>query len=91
MSNSLVFATRLTTQLAKVGIKRVKPYQLDKLDNQLIEELMRKLHAMQTINTLLHYCAENQDYKSKQNNCVHTKVLELALGNNKISIRFQSV
>ena len=53
-----------------------------------MEELLYELHIVQTINALLYCCAENWDYESEWNNRVHTKVLELALGNDEGSVGF---
>ncbi|KAH8693443.1 hypothetical protein GQ44DRAFT_779910 [Phaeosphaeriaceae sp. PMI808] len=71
-----------------------------------MEELLCELRTVQTINTLSlvanvplfrlterlsHRCAENRDHESEWNNWVHTKVLELALGNDEVSVGFRSV
>ncbi|KAF2105199.1 hypothetical protein BDV96DRAFT_592897 [Lophiotrema nucula] len=56
-----------------------------------MEELLCELRTVQTINALSHRCAENRDHESEWNNRVHTKVLELALGNDEVSVGFRSV
>ncbi|CAE7021382.1 hypothetical protein HRS9139_01082 [Pyrenophora teres f. teres] len=91
VSDGPVFPASLQEQLSKVGIERIKPHQFDHNDNRPIEELLHELHIVQTINALSHRCAENRDHESEWNNRVHTKVLELALGNDEASIGFRSV
>ncbi|CAA9959554.1 hypothetical protein PTMSG1_02971 [Pyrenophora teres f. maculata] len=91
VSDGPVFPARLQEQLSKVGIERIKPHQFDHNDNRPIEELLHELHIVQTINALSHRCAENRDHESEWNNRVHSKVLELALGNDEASIGFRSV
>ncbi|KAF2802870.1 uncharacterized protein BDZ99DRAFT_576470 [Mytilinidion resinicola] len=86
-----VFAARLKAQLAEAGIERIRPHMLDQSDNRPMEELLCELRTVQTINALSHRCAENRDHESEWNNRVHTKVLELALGNNEVSVGFRSV
>ncbi|KAF2876860.1 hypothetical protein BDV95DRAFT_624998 [Massariosphaeria phaeospora] len=91
VSDGPVFAARLKAQLIEAGIERIKPHQLDDTDNRPIEELLTELDVIQTINALSHRCAENRDHESEWNNRVHTKVFELALGNDEGIVGFRSV
>lgn len=86
-----VFAAGLKARLVEKGIERIKPHQLDQSDNRPMEELLCELDAVQTINALSHRCAENRDHESEWNNRVHTKVLELALGNDEVNVGYRCV
>ncbi|CBX91614.1 predicted protein [Plenodomus lingam JN3] len=86
-----VFAASLQEHLGKASIGRIRPSQLDHNDDRPIEELLRELHIVQTIYALSNRCVENRDHESEWNNRVHTKVLELALGNDEASVGFRSV
>lgn len=77
--------------MADAGIERIKPHQLDGYDDRPMTELKKELHTILTINALSHRCAENRDHESEWNNRVHTKVLELALGNDEACVGFRSV
>lgn len=91
MADGPVFATRLKQELTEAGIERIGPHQLDDGDDRSMEELMAELRTVQTINALSRRCAENRDHESEWNNRVHTKVLELALGNDEAQVGFRSV
>jgi len=91
VSDGPVFAARLKARLAEAGIERIKPHLLDQSDDRPMEELLCELRTVQTINALSHRCAENRDHEGEWNNRVHTKVLELALGNDEVGVGFRSV
>ncbi|KAH9859269.1 hypothetical protein J1614_012183 [Plenodomus biglobosus] len=86
-----VFASSLKPQLREAGIEKIKAHQLDGDDHRPMAELTAELCTILTINTLSHRCAEARDHESEWNNRVHTKVLELALGNDEARVGFRSV
>ncbi|KAF2820911.1 hypothetical protein CC86DRAFT_304134, partial [Ophiobolus disseminans] len=72
-------------------IGRVKQDQFDKSDERPVDELLCELRIIQDIVSLSHRCSVNWDHKTEWNNRVHTKVLELALGNDETRVGFRSV
>ena len=61
------------------------------LDERLVDELLWELRTIQNIISLSPWCLVNCNHETEWNNRVYTKVLELALGNNKTIVRFRSV
>jgi hypothetical protein len=82
---------KLKQRLAEADMGRVKQHQFDTSDERLVDELLWELHTIQDIVSLSHRCLLNRDHETEWNNRVHTKVLELALGNDKTSVGFRSV
>jgi hypothetical protein len=76
---------------AEADIGRVKQHQLDTLDERPVDDLLWELRTIQDIVSLSHRCSVNRDHETEWNNPVHTKVLELALGNEEMRVGFRSV
>ncbi|KAF2626363.1 hypothetical protein BU25DRAFT_411764 [Macroventuria anomochaeta] len=86
-----IFAASLRQELIEAGIEKIRQSQLDDDDDRPIEELKAELQTTLAINALSNRCAKNRDHESEWNNRVHTKVLELALGNDEAHVGFRSV
>jgi hypothetical protein len=56
-----------------------------------VDKLLWELRAIQDNVPLSHLYLVDRDHESEWNNGVHTKVLELASGNDETSVGFRSV
>ena len=81
----------LEQRLAEADMGKVKQHQLDGSDERSMDRLLQELQTIQVINLLSHRCSVNRDHETEWNNRVHTKVLELALGNDETRVGFRSV
>lgn len=86
-----VVPVRLKEQLVEADMGKVKQHQFDASDERSVDELLRELQTIKHIISLSHRCSVNRDHETEWNNRVHTKVLELALGNDETSVGFRSV
>tara|TARA_R110002003_G_scaffold1452_2_gene23079 strand:+ start:230 stop:970 length:741 start_codon:yes stop_codon:yes gene_type:complete len=86
-----VVPAELKLRLAEADMGKVKQHQFDTLDERPVDELLWELRTIQDIISLSHRCSVNRDHETEWNNRVHTKVLELALGNDETSVGFRSV
>ncbi|KAF9733994.1 hypothetical protein PMIN03_006622 [Paraphaeosphaeria minitans] len=86
-----VVPAKLRQRLAEADMGKVKQHQFHTLDERPLDELLWELRIIQDIISLSHRCSVNRDHKAEWNNRVHTKVLELALGNDETSVGFRSV
>jgi hypothetical protein len=86
-----VVPEKLKQWLAKADMGRVRQHQFDLSDGRPMDELLWELRTIQDIISLSHRCSVNRDHETEWNNRVHTKVLELALGNDETSVGFRSV
>ncbi|KAF2245115.1 hypothetical protein BU26DRAFT_77053 [Trematosphaeria pertusa] len=86
-----VVPAKLKQRLAEADMGKVKQHQFDTSDERPVDELLWELRTIQDIISLSHRCSVNRDHETEWNNRVHTKVLELALGNDETSVRFRSV
>ncbi|KAJ4330091.1 hypothetical protein N0V87_010306 [Didymella glomerata] len=86
-----VVPARLKQRLAEADMGKVKQHHFDASDERLVDELLWELRTIQDIVSLSHRCSVNRDHETEWNNRVHTKVLELALGNDETSVGFRSV
>jgi hypothetical protein len=81
----------LKQRLAEADIGKVRQHQFDTSDERPVDELLSELRTVQDIISLSQWCSVNRDHETKWNNQVHTKVLELALGNDETSVGFRSM
>ncbi|PVH91768.1 hypothetical protein DM02DRAFT_606179 [Periconia macrospinosa] len=81
----------LKQRLAEADMGKVRQHQFDTSDERPVDELLWELRTIQDIISLSHRCSVNRDHETEWNNRVHTKVLELALGNDETSVGFRSV
>jgi hypothetical protein len=86
-----VVPARLKQQLAEADMGKVKQHQFDTSDKRPVDELLWEFRTIQDITSLSHRCSVNRDHETEWNNRVHTKVLELALGNDETDVGFRSV
>ncbi|KAL5397982.1 hypothetical protein PMIN03_012822 [Paraphaeosphaeria minitans] len=86
-----VVPAKLKQRLAEADMGKVKQHQFDTSDVRPVDELLWELRTIQDIISLSHRCSVNRDHETEWNNRVHTKVLELALGNDETSVGFRSV
>ncbi|KAF2740440.1 hypothetical protein EJ04DRAFT_455555 [Polyplosphaeria fusca] len=86
-----VVPARLKQRLAEADMGKVKQHQFDTSDERPVDELLWELRTIQDIISLSHRCSVNRDHETEWNNRVHTKVLELALGNDETGVGFRSV
>ncbi|PSN58927.1 hypothetical protein BS50DRAFT_641365 [Corynespora cassiicola Philippines] len=76
----------LKQRLAEADMGKVKQHQFDTSDERPMDELLWELRTIQDIISLSHRCSVNRDHETEWNNRVHTKVLELALGNDETNV-----
>lgn len=86
-----VVPAQLKQALAEADVGELKEYQFDKSDERPVDELRWELRTIQDINSLSHRCSRDRDHEAEWNNRVHTKVLELALGNDETRVGFRGV
>ncbi|CAI6342380.1 unnamed protein product [Periconia digitata] len=91
VSDGPVVPVRLKQRLAEADMGKVRQHQFDTSDERPADELLWELRTIQDIISLSHRCSVNRDHETEWNNRVHTKVLELALGNDETRVGFRSV
>lgn len=75
----------------KEDLVEVKEHQFDTSDERPMDVLLQELQIIKNIISLTHRCSQNRDHETEWNNRVHTKLLELALGNDETGVGFRSV
>lgn len=91
VSDGPVVPVKLKQRLAEADMGKVRHHQFDTSDERPMDELLWELRTIQDIISLSHRCSVNRDHETEWNNRVHTKVLELALGNDETGVGFRSV
>jgi hypothetical protein len=86
-----VVPAALKQRLEEADMGKVRQHQFDTSDERPVDELLWELRTIQDIISLSHRCSVNRDHETEWNNRVHTKVLELAFGNDETSVGFRSV
>lgn len=86
-----VVPAKLKEQLAEADMGKVKQHQFDTSDERPVDDLLWELRTIQDIIALTNRCSTNRDHETEWNNRVHTKVLELAFGNDETSVGFRSI
>jgi hypothetical protein len=90
VSDGPAVPVKLKEQLAAAKIKI--PQRLwDTSDQRPVDELLYELRTIRGIISMSHRCSASHDHTSEWNNRVHTRVLELALGNDETSLGFESM